>query len=368
MPACVEPIMTCGRLLATLLSFASFQCVGLAQRGFFPENSVLDSLQSITASTVPPSGDLNPYGVVFVPARFPSGGKIVSGDILVASFNNSGNIQGTGTTIVSISQTGQQSVFATSTPIGLDTALGVLSAGFVIVGNLPVTGGKIGQGSLQIFDRNGNLISTLMDPNLLDSPWDLTINDQGSQAQIFVSNVVSASVTRLDVSLTSTRVTLNSKTQIASGYTWAPNAAVVAVGPTGLAYDRGRDVLYVASTDDNEIFAISEAGSRTSSAGQGIVIFSDQQHLHGPLGLVLTPNGNLITANGDAVNAGGTPNGLVEFTPQGFLIATYQLDGGAPGGAFGLASIASQGAFKFAAVDDNLNTVTIWTLHSLFDR
>jgi hypothetical protein len=359
--------MTYRPLLPIFLSIVSLPCMGLAQR-FSPENSVLNSLQSITASIVPPSDDLNPYGVAFVPHGFPSGGTIAPGDVLVANFNNSDNIQGTGTTIVSISRTGQQSVFATSTPIGLDTALGVLSAGFVVVGNLPVTNSVIGQGSLQIFDRKGNLVTTLTDPNLLDSPWDLTINDQGSQAQIFVSNVVSATVTRLDVSLTATQVTVNSKNQIASGYASAPNAAAVVVGPTGLAYDRGRDILYVASTDDNKIFAISEAGSRTSSGGQGTAIFNDQQHLHGPLGLVLAPNGHLITANGDAVNAGGTPNDLVEFTREGVLIATYQLDGGAPGGAFGVASIASEGGFRFAAVDDNLNTVTIWTLPSFFGR
>jgi len=357
--------MICQRLSPILLSIVSIPCVALAQHGFFPENSLLDSLQSITASTVSPSGDLNPYGVAFVPHGFPSGGTIASGDVLVANFNNSGNTQGTGTTIVSISPAGQQSVFATSARIGLDTALGILSAGFVIVGNLPVTGGAIGQGSLQIFDRSGNLVTTLVDSNLLDSPWDLTVHDQGSQAQIFVSNVVSATVTRLDVSLTSTQVTVNSKTRIASGYAWAPNSEVVAVGPTGLAYDHVRDILYVASTDDNKIFAVSAAGSRTSGAGQGTAIFTDEQYLHGPLGLVLAPNGHLVTANGDAVNAGGTPNDLLEFTTEGVLIATYQLDGGAPGAAFGIAIGRSERAVKFAAVDDNLNTVTIWTLRSL---
>jgi hypothetical protein len=157
------------RLLPILVSIVSIECVGVAQRTFFPSNSILDSLQSITASTVPSNGDLNPYGVAFVPREFPSGGTIGPGDVLVANFNNSDDTQGTGTTIVAISPTGQQSVLAMSTPIGLDTALGVLSGGFVIVGNLPVNGGKIGQGSLQIFDRHGNLTATLTDPNLLDT-------------------------------------------------------------------------------------------------------------------------------------------------------------------------------------------------------
>jgi hypothetical protein len=92
------------------------------------------------------------------------------------------------------------------------------------------------------------------------------------------------------------------------------------------------------------------------------VVFADQTHLHGPLGLTLSPNGNLITANGDAVNPGGTPNALVEFTPQGSLVAQYTMDTGAPGSAFGVASTNFSGALVFAAVDDNLNTVTLWTV------
>lgn len=292
------------------------------------------------------------------------------GDLLVANINNNSNQQGTGTTIVGISPTGGLAVFATSPLIGLDTALGVLSRGFVIVGNLPVTY-PVGvatpqQGSRQIFNRNGALISTLNDPTLLDSPWDLTINDQGSHAQVFVSKVLSGTVTRLNLSVTSTQLTVVSKTRIGSGYTHQPNAAAVAVGPTGLVYDPVRDTLYVASTADNEIIAIGDAGGRNSNAGTGSLIFRDQTHLHGPLGLVLAPNGNLITANGDAVNPAGTPNDLVEFTPQGYLVAHYQVDAGAPGGAFGIASIISQGAIRFASVDDDLNTVTIWNLGSQF--
>jgi hypothetical protein len=249
-----------------LILLVSLERRGLSQPGLFDNQSILNSLQSITATTIPSNGDLNPYGVAFVPAAFPAGGSIAPGDLLVANFNNNSNQQGTGTTIVRITATGSLSVFATSPLIGLDTALGVLSRGFVIVGNLPVTypGGVATphQGSLQIFNRHGALISTLNDSTFLDSPWDLTINDQGSQAQVFVSNVLSGTVTRLDLSITSTQVTVVSKTRIGSGYAHQPNAAAVVVGPTGLAYDPYRDTLYVASTADNEIFAIGDAGDR----------------------------------------------------------------------------------------------------------
>lgn len=330
-------------------------------------NSVLDSLGSVTDSTIPSNGDVNPYGVAFVPEGFPSGGSIKEGDVLVSNFNNSGGFEGTGTTIVSFSRKGVQSLFTTSSLVGLSTALGVFSRGFVIVGNVPVTytAGvftSIGQGSLQIFDRNGNLVTTLNDATLLDSPWDLTINEQGTEAQVFVSNVLSGTVTRLDFSFGKGGLNLVSKTQIGSGFGSQVIPAIVAVGPTGLAFDRDRDVLYVASTADNEIFGLNDAARRKTSAGTGFVVFADQTHLHGPLGLTLGPNDHLITANGDGVNAGGTQNDLVEFTKEGVLVATRQLDSGPLGAAFGIASTSSHGSIRFAAVDDDLNTLTIWTL------
>lgn len=362
------------RSCVALTCVAIYSGLAFAQEiPFLRHNSILDSLQSITASTVPANGDLNPYGVAFVPSSFPSGPNIAPGDVLVSNFNNSsalGNLEGTGTTIVSISPTGHQALFATSTLIGLSTALGVFSRGFVIVGNLPVAYpsgvSTPGQGSLQIFDRNGKLVATLNDPELLDSPWDLVVNDQGSTAQVFVSNVLSGTVTRLNFAIGNSGILLLSKTQIGSGFGHQLIPAIVAVGPTGLAYDPNRELLFVASTADNEIFAISDPLKLTSSGGTGFVVFADQAHLHGPLGLTLAPNGHLITANGDGVNAGGAQNDLVEFTENGDLIATYQLDGGNPGAAFGIASTIDHGRVRFAAVDDDLNTLTIWTLRAPF--
>jgi hypothetical protein len=79
--------------------------------------------------------------------------------------------------------------------------------------------------------------------------------------------------------------------------------------------------------------------------------------------LALAPNGDLVTANGDAINA--DPNQaseIVEFTPQGQFVAQMQVDPSA-GSAFGLAfGLSSSSQSQFAAVNDNTNTVTVWTL------
>jgi hypothetical protein len=316
-------------------------------------------------STVPPNGDGNPYGVAFVPRGFPAGGLLAPGDILVSNFNDGNGVQGTGTTIVSIAPGAQAAVFFQGqTGLGLTTALGALRAGFVLVGNVPTTdnGSTAHKGSLLVLDRMGNIVNTLANATFLDGPWDLTINDQGSTAQVFVSNVLNGTVTRLDVFMGDGSFHVFGVNQIAHGYSFAPNAAAVVVGPTGLAYNPFLDVLYVASTDDNEIFAILFAGHTNKDAARGVPVYKDDTHLHGPLGLALAPNGNLITANGDAVFAGGTQNALVEFTQTGQFVAQYQVDPGAPGAAFGLALSSDPLSLRLAAVDDNQNALDIWVV------
>jgi hypothetical protein len=317
-------------------------------------------------STVPANGDVNPYGVAFVPEDFREGGPLEPGDILISNFNNNQNQQGTGTTIVRITPGGQLSVFFQGQPgLGLTTVLGVLRRGFVLVGNLPTTDGTsatVQQGSLLVLNRFGAMVANLSDSTLLNGPWDLTLIDGDSNAHIFVSSVLSGTVTRLDVSMPGDQFNVDHKTQIGSGYThgFDPNALVI--GPTGLAYDRERNLLYVASTGDNKIFAIADARSTNHDGGQGRMVYQDATHLHGPLGLALARNGHLITANGDAVNSGGTQNALVEFTREGKFVAQYQVDSGSPGGAFGLAFGGSDDEVRFAAVDDVQNTLKIWTL------
>src|SRR5208337_488802 len=288
--------------------FGSLQAIpSLSAKAPIVPNLPNGALQTLT--TVSANGDLNPYGVAFVPPGFPSGGTLSPGDILVSNFNNSANQQGTGTTIVDIKPNGAESLFfqGPSAPgqVGLSTALGILQRGFVIVGNVPATYDShgnlvsVGQGSLTILDSKGNVVTTISNSSLLDGPWDLTVNDQGSRAEVFVSNVLSGTVTRIDLLIPrSGNPIVESETQMASGYLHSPNSMALVVGPTGLAFNPKNDTLYVASTGDNEIFAIPHATTRTSSDGTGSVVYQDNAHLRGPLGLVLAPNGDLITANG----------------------------------------------------------------------
>ena len=331
----------------------------------------------IISSTIPANGDLNPYGVAFVPPGFPPGKNISPGNILVSNFNDIMNTQGTGTTIISLkpnrrvapavpagTEPGNATTFFQGSGLGLTTALGVLKRGFVLVGNVPASGGVIQPGSLLVIDHTGKQISSLT--NQLNDPWDMTIVDDFDHATVFVSNVNSTtvpekngSVTRLNLLVSPNGVSVIGTTVIAKGYTVEPNAAALVLGPTGLAYDPTTDTLFVASTADNAIFAVPRAGNRTGSAGTGNVIFQDD-HLRGPLALVLAPNGDLITSNGDAVNPDPTqPSEIVEFTKSGKFVGQFNVDAG-QGGAFGVAiTTLGSDTSRLAAVDDNANDIIV---------
>ena len=265
------------------------------------KNQQILPFQTITTSTIPSNGDVNPYGVAFVPPDFPAGGMLNPGDLLVSNFNNNANIQGTGTTIIKVTPDGQKSLFFQGqAPLGLSTGLAVLKAGFVLVANcptnnLPPVAGAL-PGSLLLIDKNGNLAAPPLVNSFIQGPWDFTVHDEGAKVKVFISNVVNGTVSRLDLSLNGGTLSVQNAVVVASNYTHRVDPVTFEVGPTGLAYDPQRDILYVASTGDNEVFAIRNAGSRASSEGTGRVIYTDSVHLHGALAMVLAPNGHLLVS------------------------------------------------------------------------
>ena len=152
---------------------------------------------SVLTSTITPNGDQNPYAVVVAPV---TAGKVQKDDVLVTNFNNSGNLQGLGTTIVSYNpSTKHLSVFAAlprhlaQCPggIGLTTAMTMLKSGWVIVGSLPSQDGTTatkGDGCLLVLDPNGNVAKVMTGPHI-NGPWgNMAVIDNGDNATLFVSN------------------------------------------------------------------------------------------------------------------------------------------------------------------------------------
>jgi hypothetical protein len=133
-----------------------------------------------------------------------------------------------------------------------------------------------------------------------------------------------------------------------------------------MVYDAPTDTLYLASEDEKvggtevgTIFSIAKAGATKSDGGKGAKVFADASHLHGPVGLVRAPNGNLIAASTDAVNADSAhPSELVEFTTAGAFVDQVSVDP-KTGAAFGLTIGASGGSTVLAVLSDNQSALSV---------
>jgi hypothetical protein len=330
---------------------------------------------STIVSTVPKNGDVNPYGVAVVPRSI---GKLTKGNILVSNFNNSANLQGTGTTIVQISPDGKRRLFAqinaSTLPgacpggVGLTTALVVLRRGWVIVGSLPTADGTsatVGAGCLIVLNSTGTVAETFAG-SLINGPWDMTAFDEGDQAALLVTNVLNGTVAangkvvnrgtvlRLDLDVPTQgqgKPTRESTTVIGSGFSERTDPSALVIGPTGVGLSGS--TLYVADSLNNRIAAIPNALERHSTAGTGKDVTSNGA-INDPLGLTIAPNGDILTANGNDGN-------LVETTPGGTQVAKKLVDSsGSPPGAgclFGLAVVPGGTGVYF--VDDCTNTLNL---------
>jgi len=328
------------------------------------------------ASTVPHNGDVNPYGVAVVRH---SEGRLVQGNVLVSNFNNSKNLQGTGTTIVQITPGGHRTVFAhirkSNLPgpcpggVGLTTALDILPGGWVVVGSLPTKDGMSATakaGCLLVINNQGQVAETIAGHGI-NGPWDMATVSSGSLAVLFVSNVLNGTVAaggatvnhgtveRLVLALRGNKPPqLIAHTIIGSGFGQRTDPAALVVGPTGLGLN-SQGTLFVADSVGNGITAIPRALVRHGSAGTGHMVTSGGD-LNTPLGLAIAPNGDVLTVNaGDGF--------IVETTPSGNQIAKFLLDKTPPaplgaGALFGLAVTPNANGIYF--VDDVANTLNLF--------
>lgn len=285
-------------------------------------------------STTPANGDVNPYAIWPVTRTI---GSVTAGDVLVDNFNNKSNNQGTGTTIVDVHADGQVGVFA-SLPatvagcpggVGLTTAMVQLANGWIIVGSLPSTDGKIGTagaGCLLELSPTGQLGGTISGP-YLNGPWDETVSDAGNSATLFVTNTLvglsrtgtaqvdQGTVVRLGLSESpGAAPAVTGETLVGAGFAERADAGAFVKGPTGVVLDP-TGTLYVADNLGNRIASIPNALNRTDSAGVGATLTSAGQ-LANPLGLALAPNGDLLVAN-------ATNGKVVEITPTGRQVGEY---------------------------------------------
>ena len=343
-----------------------------------PQSASKSGTVTTISSTVPSNGDINPYGVFRISR---SVGRLQRGNILVSNFNNSANLQGTGTTLVQIAPDGIFSLFAQIDPsslpgpcpggVGLTTALVVLRSGWVIVGSLPTTDGMADTaqaGCLLVLDSNGNVAETITDAQI-NGPWDMTVFDRtgeegnhASQADLFVTNVLNGTVAgggnivnegtviRVALSVSSGAApTVKSITVIGSKFSERTDPAALVIGPTGVALSKNNKLLYVADSLNNRIGAIHDPLTRQSSDNTGSTL-SMGGGLNDPLGMTLATNGDILTTNGNDGN-------MVVTKPNGMQSAPILLDPAGAGVLFGLTNVPGQGVYF---VDDGTNTLDLF--------
>jgi len=276
-------------------------------------------------STIADNGDTNPYALVVAPV---SAGKIHAGDVLVDNFNNLSNLQGTGTTIVDFNPATRRLSSFASLPrqlpgcpggVGLTTAMTMLQSGWVIVGSTPSTDGTTktkGPGGLIVLDPTGKVAAVWQGPNIND-PWgNMAVIDRGRSATLLVSmagfdvpgpevtnasgmsvTVNKATILRIQLDIRPGRPpVISNETVIADGLAERADRDAFLIGPTGLAIDAS-GTLYASDALGNRIIAISDAATRTTSAGQGRTV-TQGKLLHHPLALIQLPDGDLLTCNG----------------------------------------------------------------------
>ena len=373
------------KTFTAMMLMAGATAIGLAQH--HDGDDAFKPFLPLQVSTIPSNGDTTPYGLAFVPHDFPDHATIAPGELLVSNFNSS-TTAGQGSTIITVDpRSGKTGLFFQgNSSIGFTLALTIARAGLVFAGSLPTSGGTAEPGPLDVFDANGNLLMQLGSSHLVDGPWGMALNDHGDTAQLFVSNIFdtkgnfAGSITRLDVSLSASGITVLKATTIAKGYTSAADTAGTVVGPAGLAYDRENDTLYVAAEGDNAIYKLKGAGTTTTNLGKGQVVFDDQTVLHGPLGLIFAPNGDLILANADPAHFSPTatdPSEIIEITRGGTFQRKFSIDPN-PGAAFALLVKDKDRHFsedhqdfdhhddleseQFVYIDDFVSNCIIWKL------
>jgi hypothetical protein len=285
-------------------------------------NIFLDKIhrQTTLTTTVPENGDQNPYAIVVAPV---SAGSIQKDDVLVTNFNNDGNLQGLGTTIVNYNPTTKKLTTFATVPrnlpdcpggVGLTTAMTMLKSGWVIVGSAPSADGTTktkGNGCLIVIDSSGKISGVIAGDNI-NMPWgNMATIDEGQTATLFVSNagfgigspegdprvVNDQTVLRVKLSIPEGKPpAVVEQTVVGGGFGAQPNKDVFLIGPTGLALgDDG--TLYVSDTTGNRINAIWDAATRDHSAGVGRTV-TKEGLLQRPLAIATAPNGHLLVTNG----------------------------------------------------------------------
>jgi hypothetical protein len=347
------------------------------------------AIPTIGSTVDPINGDQNPYGLTIAPA---TAGLITKGDLVVCNFNNatdnattppSGNVQGTGTTIIGLHPT----VGATPYRIAQSADLQGCNALAMLPDDSIVAAAWTSN-----FNPLSGADGTVSEPFSSDTfagPWGAAYvpATAAQPAAIYVSNAPGGTI---GSGGTIDRISLDqdaqtSLTEIVTGICSGGTPGSI-FGPAGLTYDATSDTLYIVATSSASVIAITGV---SSIAKDGVIVngqctaatiptavptftgpssASAKVIAHGaplstPLSAALLKNGDLLVANADigVSTPSASTNLLIEVSPVlpgGFVGQPLQVDNGTPGALFGLAATVDAAGNQVVYFnDDNNNAV-----------
>jgi len=324
--------------------------------------------QAVIGSTVDPfSGDQNPYGLVYVKSK-PFGKSVLKqGDLVACNFNDQANVQGNGTTLEYMTST------PGSSPKRLVASTQLKGCASLVINSFGETfaegsGAKTASG----VNASGKIVQTLKG-SLLVEPWGSAYVPSATGYPpgdgLWVADASTGKIVRINLG-TGGKPTY---TAVISGFAVNKGKPGSVLGPSGLQYNPKTDTLFVADGANNTVVAIAHAYNDIFAASSIVVgsngktftgpkakdarlVYSGSP-LNGPISSTLLPNGNLVLGN--TLDPSGK-NLLIEIATDGMLLATKNVDTGAQGALFGIASSGSSDATtKVYFNDDNANNVQV---------
>ena len=305
------------------------------------------TITNIGSIVDPTNGDQNPYGLAIAPA---TSGLLTAGDIVICNFNNSANVQGTGTTVEFIhptpGSTGQR--FAQGASL-----LGCGATAVLPDDRVAVTA-KIAN-DVVIFTSSGATQTTFSGAPF-NGPWGAAYANSASKPAIYVANANDGSLVRINVLGANTYSTET----IATGFTVNGGAPGSIFAPYGMAYNPANDTLYIAETNTSKLVAI--AGISNVAAG-GIAVSNNDSTFGGPSGSSVSvvfsgsplnnPLGDTLLANGNIVLVNSSDNVMSDISTAGHVAGTLVLDAGPAGALFSVAAATNAGGQQIVYFNDS---------------
>jgi len=292
---------------------------------------------AVIGSTVDPkNGDTGPRAISIAKSDF----GFKQGQLLVCNYADASGKAGSGTTmeLFDPKPNSKPVQWAQSNDIK-----GCVGDAMTTVGNQVYAAGQT-SGELAWFDQNGTFKKSYSSPIVMPlGNADAFFTNFYHPEFIYTSDGKTGAIVGLSAGHYGTGRLL----EVAKGFEVNKGKGWSILGPSGMAYDKNADTLYIVDGANNTVVAFNHAGNllekdeiivkpggKTFKCAHphttcGTLVYSGSP-LNAPFAATLLPNGNLVIAN----TKGG--NTLVEMTPAGKVLATKVVDQSKTAGVYAL--------------------------------